>query len=83
MNGRVYSSYEIEEYVGCLVFYGCSMMEDYFFYAVKWLPEALLPQYKKDKVQRLKSKAEDIQKDYANGYRAYALGELAELIPMP
>lgn len=83
MSGRVYSSYEIEEYVGGLAFYGCNMLEDYFFYAVKWLPEAQLPQYKKEKVQILKSKAEEIQKAYANSYKAYALGELAELIPIP
>lgn len=83
MTGRVFSSYEIEEYVGSLVFYGGTMLEDYFFYAVKWLPENRLPEYKKNKVQKLKQVAEEIQKDYSNGFRTYALGELRKLLPMP
>ena len=82
MNGKVYSSYQIEQYVGQLVFFNCSMLEDYFFYAVKWLPEGGLPQYKKDKVQRLKAKVEEIRKDYCEfGYKDLALAELEALLP--
>ena len=84
MNGKDYSSYEIEEYVGDQVFYGCTSLEDYFLYAVKWLPEYRLPQYKKDKVQRFKAKVEDIRADYYDrGYRYLAVSELKKLIPMP
>lgn len=82
MNGKVYSSYQIEQYVGQLVFINCSMLEDYFFHAVKWLPEGGLPQYKKDKVQRLKGKVEEIRKDYYdNGYKYLAMRDLENLIP--
>lgn len=84
MNGKVYSSYEIEEYVGDLVFYSCSSLEDYFFYAVKWLPEYRLAQYKKDKVQRFKAKVEEIRADYYDkNYRYTAMSELKKLIPLP
>ena len=81
MNGKVYSSYEIEEYVGDLVFYGCTSLEDYFVYAVKWLPVHRLPQYKKDKVQRLKDKVETIRKHYDDGYKDLAMTELQVLLP--
>lgn len=82
MNGKVYSSYQIEQYVGQLVFFNCSMLEDYFFYAVKWLPEGGLPQYKKDKVQRLKAKVEEIRNDYCEyGYKDLAQAELEALLP--
>lgn len=84
MNGKVYSSYEIEEYVSDLIFYGKSTLEDYFFFAVNWLPENSLPQYKKDKVQRFKAKVEEIKcLFYDRGYRYFAMNRLKDLIPMP
>ena len=83
MNNKVYSSYEIEEYVSKTVFWGCSMLEDYFFYAVKWLPIGLLPQYKKDKVIRFQKKVEEIKDYYYRvGLKDYAVGELKMLLPM-
>lgn len=56
LNGKVYSSYELESYVINHVFFGCSSLEDYFYEAVKHLPEGTLPEYKKNKVQSLKTK---------------------------
>ena len=82
LNDKVYSSYEIEEYVSKTVFLGYSKLEDYFFYAVKWLPIGLLPQYKKDKVLRFQKKVEEIKYYYKGGLKNYAIGELKLLLPM-
>lgn len=84
-NGKVYSSFEIEEYVGHLVFWGCSTLEDYFFYAVEYLtPSTGMAQYKRDKVNSFKDKVADIKKDfYNNGYKYFAKSNLEKLLPMP
>ena len=83
-NGKVYSSYELETYVGKTVFWGCSMLEDYFFYAVKYLPTWSLAQYKHNKVERFKAKVNEIrEKYYGNGNKKDALAELYKLFPLP
>ena len=83
-NGKVYSSFEIEEYVGHLVFWGCHTLEEYFFYAVEYLtPSAGMAQYKRDKVKTFKDKVADIKKDYNKGYKLLAKSNLEKLLPMP
>lgn len=56
LNGKVYSSYELEEYVISHVFFNCTSLENYFYEAVRHLPEGGLPEYKRIKVERLKNK---------------------------
>ena len=84
MNGKVYSSYELENHIAGRVFWCCTSLEDYFFDTVKYLPTSLLPQYKIDKVQKLKDQVEEIRKDYyIDNYKYLALKELSTLLPMP
>jgi len=84
MNEKVYSSYELEDHIASRVFWCCTSLEDYFFDTVKYLPTSLLPQYKIDKVQKLKDKVEEIRKDYyIDNYKYLALRELSTLLPMP
>ncbi len=83
-NDRVYSSYELETFIGNMTFLGCNMMEDYFYYAVRNLPTYSLPQYKCDKVVSFKEKVEGIRDDYYNkGLKSYALMNLKLLLPLP
>lgn len=83
MNEKVYS-YELEDHIASRVFWCCTSLEDYFFDTVKYLPTSLLPQYKIDKVQKLKDKVEEIRKDYyIDNYKYLALRELSTLLPMP
>ena len=83
-NRKVYSSFEIETYVGGTVFWGCSMLEDYFFYAVKHLPTWSLAQYKYEKVMRFKATVKAIKEAYYdNGNKKDALAELCKLFPLP
>ncbi len=84
-NGRVYSSYEIEEYVGHLVFMWCTSLEDYLFYAVSYLPSTpSMAQYKRDRIKAFKDKVAEIKKDYYDGgYKNLALDNLKKLLPIP
>lgn len=84
MNYKVYSSYELEENIAGNSYWFCTTLEDYFFEAVKSLPTWFLPQYKQNKVNNLKSKVEQIKKDYYdNGLKYFAMRELEKLLPMP
>lgn len=83
-NGKVYSSFELENHIAGRMFGGCTSLEDYFFDAVNGLPTYSLPQYKKDKVTRLQETVARIKKDYyTNGNKYLALVELESLLPMP
>lgn len=83
-NGKVYSSFELENHIAGRMFWGCTSLEDYFFDAVNGLPTYSLPQYKKDKVTRLQETVARIKKDYyTNGNKYLALVELESLLPMP
>lgn len=84
MNGKVYSSYELEDHIAGSSFWFCTSLEDYFFDAVRNLPTGYLPQYKQNKVNNFKAKVAEIKKDYYdNGWKHVALGELEKLLPMP
>ena len=83
-NAKVYSSFNLENYIAGKAFYFCSSLEDYFYDAVNGLPTTMLPQYKIDKVKRLQENVAGIKADYyKNGYRYHALDKLAMLFPMP
>lgn len=84
MNGKVYSSYELEDHIAGSSFWLCASLEDYFFTAVKDLPTWYLPQYKQNKVNAFKVKVAEIKKDYyENGWKYVACGNLEKLLPMP
>jgi predicted nucleotidyltransferase len=53
LNGKVYSSYELEKYVIDQSYWLCSNLKEYFYSASEGLATWNLPQYKKDKVNRL------------------------------
>lgn len=83
-NGKVYSSFELENHLADKWFWGCSSLEDYFYNAVSGLPTYSLPQYKKDKVTRLQETVARIKKDYySNGNKYFAMTVLENLLPMP
>lgn len=83
-NGKVYSSYELENHIAGRIFWNCISLEDYFYDAVSGLPTYSLPQYKKDKVTRLQETVAKIKKGYyTNGYKYLAMEELKKLFPMP
>lgn len=53
-NGRIFSSFQLEQFLGQLVF-GGSNLEEYLYYAVKYLPTFGLSESEKKKVDCLKS----------------------------
>ena len=55
LNGKVYSSYELEKYVIDKYFFFCTNLKDYFFQAVEGLPTYGLAYYKEAKVNSLKT----------------------------
>lgn len=54
LNGKVYSSFELEKYVIDKSYWFDSNLKEYFYSAAEGLDTYNLPQYKKDKVNRLK-----------------------------
>ena len=62
LNGKVYSSYELEKYVIDKFFYFCTNQKEYFFQAVEGLPTYGLPYYKESKVNSLKTKVANTKK---------------------
>lgn len=54
LNGKVYSSYELEKYLIDKSYWLCFNLKEYFYTAVEGLETWNLPQYKKEKVNRLK-----------------------------
>tara|TARA_R110000737_G_scaffold327084_3_gene341136 strand:- start:9974 stop:10747 length:774 start_codon:yes stop_codon:yes gene_type:complete len=55
INGKVYSSYELEKYVIDKYFFFCTNLKDYFFQAVEGLPTYGLANYKESKVNSLQT----------------------------
>lgn len=65
-NGKVYSSYELEKYIIEKSYWLCSNLKEYFYVAVEKLNSWNLPQYKADKVNRLKdiiAKTKEYERD--------------------
>lgn len=60
-NGKVYSSYELEQYIMGKTYFFDTNLKDYFFTAANGLPTWNLPEYKKRKVERLQSKLQEVQ----------------------
>lgn len=80
--GKVFSSYEIEEYVLRISFYGCSNLEDMFYFAVQhWTTPWEWPQYKKAALNRLKADVAQISSLKRSGYEGLSLKKIQRLLP--
>lgn len=72
LNYKVYSSYELEKYVIDKYFFFCTNLKDYFFQAVEGLPTFGLPEYKKNKVERLKNIVKETKENERQGWNTLA-----------
>lgn len=79
-NGKVYSSYELEKYVIDKSFWLCSNLKEYFYSAVEGLSTWNLPEYKKTKVDNLKTIIANTKKYEADSMPATAEAEIKKVI---
>lgn len=79
-SGKVYSSYELERYVLDKSFWLCSNLKEYFYSAVEGLSTWSLPDYKKTKVENLKSIIANTKKYEADGMPVTAETEIKKII---
>lgn len=61
LNGKIYSSYELEKMIVDKFYFLDSSIKDYFYDFVLALNSYNLPQYKKDKVDRLKRNIQEVK----------------------
>ena len=79
-NGKVYTSYELENYIVNKWFFSCTNIKDYFFSAVEGLPTSGLPSYKKSKVDSLKTKIQSARFYETNNMQSSALNEIVKAL---
>jgi len=79
-NGKVYSSYELERYVLNKSFWFCNNLKEYLYSAVEGLSSWNLADYKKTKVESLKSIIANTKNYEANGMPATAEMEIKKVI---
>jgi len=80
-NGKVYSSYELEKYIIDKSYWLCSNLKEYFYDAAEGLQTWNLPQYKKDKVDRLKEIIAKTKQYERDGMPYTAESEIKKAIP--
>jgi predicted nucleotidyltransferase len=80
-NGKVYTSYELEQYIISKWFFSCSNLKDYFYSAVAGLSTFNLPDYKKNKVLSLQTKIQNTKNYENNGMPTSAEIELKKALP--
>lgn len=80
-NGKVYSSYELEKYIIDKSYWLCSNLKEYFYDAVEGLQTWALPQYKKDKVDKLKEIIAKTKQYERDGMPYTAESEIKKAIP--
>ncbi|MDK2942546.1 MAG: hypothetical protein PWP56_2059 [Acetobacterium sp.] len=80
-NGKVYSSYELEKYIIDISYWLCSNLKEYFYDAAEGLQTWNLPQYKKDKVDRLKEIIAKTKQYERDGMPYTAESEIKKAIP--
>lgn len=76
LNGKVYSSYELEKYTLDKFYWFCTNLKDYFFDSVEGLPTYDLPGYKKNKVERLKNIVKETKENESQGWNTLAEFEI-------
>ncbi|TAJ10445.1 nucleotidyltransferase [Marinilabiliaceae bacterium JC017] len=81
LNGKVYTSYELEKYIVDKLYFFDTNLKDYFFTAVRGLPTYGLPDYKKRKVERLQAKLEEVQECLNENMPYTAESKLKEELP--
>lgn len=79
-NGKVYSSYELERYILDKSFWFCTNLKEYFYSAVEGLSTWNLPDYKKTKVENLKTISANAKKYEADGMPNTAETEIKKVI---
>lgn len=79
-NDYVYNSYELEKDILDINFILCSNIKDYFYKTVDRLKTYSLPDYKKNKVNKLKDKTKKI-KDSEDEYPYKALSDIKKVLP--
>lgn len=80
LNGKIYSSYELEQHIINQNYFYCSNLRDYFYSAVDTLPTIGLSIYNFKKVNKFKSSIRDI-KDKETLYPYTVESALKEIIP--
>ncbi len=81
-NGKILTSFKIEQYVSSHVFYGCSNLEDYFLEGANWLSMAqAMTEDQRKKVKTLQLALSEIQRYKQNGQEALAVLQLRSILP--
>lgn len=80
-NGKVYSSYELEKYIIDKSYWLCSNLKEYIYDTAEGLQTWNLPQYKKDKVDRLKEIIAKTKQYERDGMPYTAESEIKKAIP--
>lgn len=76
INGKVYTSYDLEKYVIDKSFWLCSNLKEYFFSAVEGLPTYSLSNNKQAKVERLKNIVKETKENELQGWNYLAEEEI-------
>jgi len=81
LNGKVYSSYELEKFVIDKFYFLCTNLKDYFYSAAEGLPTFGLPIYKENKVKSFKNTITRTKEYETNNLPDSATTELKKAIP--
>lgn len=81
-NGKILTSFKIEQYVCNHVFMGCRNLEDYFFEGASWLSMAqAMTEDEREKVKALQLALSEIRRYKQNGQEALAVLQLRNVLP--
>lgn len=81
-NGKILTSYKIEQYVSSHVFFECHNLEDYFMEGASWLSIAQpLTEDKRKKVKALQLGLSEIKRYKQNGQEKLAFLQLKSVLP--
>jgi predicted nucleotidyltransferase len=81
LNGKVFSSYELEKYIINQPYWLCNNLKDFFYTVVEGLNSWGLPSYKATKLERLKTIVTETKRLESNGYITLAEVEIKKVIP--
>ncbi len=81
INGKVYTSYELEKYIIDKFYFFCTSLKDYFYSSVESLPTFWLPTYKENKVLTFKNIISRTKEYESESMPETAANELKKAIP--
>lgn len=82
LNGHNFASFDLENYIVGLSFWGNSLLKEFFYtFWDSFSCSYNTPQYIKDKVQRAKERVSSIRQNERQGYEATAENELQKFLP--